>query len=104
ILILLLKPFKVGDYISSSSGVSGTVLEIDIFNTKLTTPQNQLVVVPNGEMSNSNITNYSHMGTRRTWFDIGVAYDTNLKEAKNIILGVISNSEFAHDEPAPQVV
>src|SRR5690606_13339041 len=65
ILILLLKPFRVGDFISSSSGISGTVNEIDIFNTKLTTPQNQLVVVPNGELSNSSITNFTQMGTRR---------------------------------------
>ncbi|MFD1770454.1 mechanosensitive ion channel family protein [Sphingobacterium suaedae] len=104
ILILLLKPFKVGDYISSSSGESGTVKEIDIFNTKLTTPQNQLVVVPNGELSNSSITNYTQMGTRRTWFDIGVAYGTDLRKAKEVLMDVIVENEFAYKDPAPQVV
>lgn len=104
ILILLLKPFRVGDYISSSSGVSGTIQVIDIFNTKLVTPQNQLVVVPNGELSNSSITNYTQMGTRRTWFDIGVSYDADLKQAKEILLEVIKNNEFAFEDPAPQVV
>lgn len=103
ILILLLKPFRVGDYISASSGISGTVREIDIFNTKLTTPQNQLVVVPNGQLSNSSITNYTLMGTRRTWFDIGVSYSADLKQAKEILYAVIAQNEFAFKEPAPQV-
>ncbi|QNL49806.1 mechanosensitive ion channel family protein [Olivibacter sp. SDN3] len=104
ILILLLKPFRVGDFITSESGVSGTVQEIDIFNTKLTTPQNQRVVVPNGNLSNSGITNFTHMGTRRTWFDIGVSYDTDLKQAKEILLDTIKNNEYAMENPAPQVV
>jgi len=104
VLILVLKPFRVGDFIESSSGVSGTVKEIDIFNTKLTTPQNQLVVVPNGELSNSSITNYTQMGTRRTWFNIGVSYSADLKQAKEILLTVIKTNEHAHPEPAPQVV
>lgn len=104
VLILTLKPFKVGDYISSSSGVSGTVKYIDIFNTKLHTPQNQLVVVPNGELSNSSITNFTELGTRRTWFDIGVSYNADLRKSKDILMDVISKNEFAMDEPAPQVV
>ncbi|PVH26939.1 mechanosensitive ion channel family protein [Sphingobacterium corticibacter] len=104
ILILLLRPFKVGDYISASSGISGTVREIDIFNTRLTTPQNQLVVVPNGQLSNSSITNYTQMGTRRTWFDIGVSYSADLKQAKNILYEVIGENEHAFIEPAPQVI
>jgi len=104
ILILLLKPFRVGDYISSSANVSGTVNEIDIFNTKLTTPQNQQVVVPNGVLSNSSITNFTQLGTRRTWFDIGVAYNSDLKQAKEILLDVAQKNEFAFKEPAPQVV
>lgn len=71
VLILLFKPFRVGDYISSSTGVDGTVKVIDIFNTKLVTPQNQMVVIPNGALSNSNITNYSEIGTRRTGLILG---------------------------------
>ncbi|GLB48577.1 mechanosensitive ion channel family protein [Neptunitalea lumnitzerae] len=104
VLILTLKPFKVGDYISSSSGVSGTVKYIDIFNTKLNTPQNQLVVVPNGELSNSSITNYTELGTRRTWFDIGVSYDADLRQTKEILMGVIKANQHAMDDPAPQVI
>lgn len=104
VLILVLKPFRVGDFIESSSGVSGTVKEIDIFNTKLNTPQNQLVVAPNGELSNSSVTNYTQMGTRRTWFNIGVSYSADLKRAKDILLTVIKKNEHAYSEPAPQVV
>lgn len=104
VLILVLKPFRIGDFIQSSSGVSGTVKEIDIFNTKLNTPQNQLVVVPNGDLSNSSITNYTQLGTRRTWFDIGVAYSTDLRQAKEILLEVVKNNEFAYADPAPQIV
>ncbi|WP_149527551.1 mechanosensitive ion channel family protein [Sphingobacterium hotanense] len=104
VLILLFKPFRVGDYISSSTGVDGTVKVIDIFNTKLVTPQNQLVVIPNGELSNSNITNYTELGTRRTWFDIGVSYEADLRKAKTILLDIINKNEHAFSDPAPDVV
>lgn len=104
VLILTLKPFKIGDYISTSTGLAGTVMLIDIFNTKLKTPQNQLVIVPNGNLSNSNITNYSELGTRRTWFDIGVSYNADLNQAKALILEVIKNNKFAFEDPAPQIM
>ncbi|KFF25157.1 mechanosensitive ion channel family protein [Chryseobacterium vrystaatense] len=104
ILILLLKPFKIGDFISASSGVSGTVNAIDVFHTRLITPQNQLIVIPNGEISNKSITNYTQLGTRRTWFDIGVSYNADLKQAKEILLSVINSNQYALKEPAPQVV
>ncbi|ASW75767.1 mechanosensitive ion channel protein [Chryseobacterium piperi] len=104
ILILLLKPFRIGDFISASSGVSGTVNAIDIFHTRLITPQNQLIVIPNGEISNKSITNYTQLGTRRTWFDIGVSYNADLKQAKDILMEVITNNQYALKDPAPQVV
>ena len=104
VLILILKPFRVGDFIESSSGISGTVVGIDIFNTKLATPQNQLVVAPNGELSNSSVTNYTQLGTRRTWFNIGVSYSSDLKQAKDILMDVIKNNEYAFSDPAPQVM
>ncbi|WBV54771.1 mechanosensitive ion channel family protein [Chryseobacterium daecheongense] len=104
ILILLLKPFKIGDFISASSGVSGTVNAIDVFHTRLITPQNQLIVIPNGEISNKSITNYTQLGTRKTWFDIGVSYNADLKQAKETLLDAIHQNEYALKEPAPQVV
>ncbi|GAB3366043.1 mechanosensitive ion channel [Arachidicoccus ginsenosidivorans] len=104
VIILTLKPFKVGDYIESANGQSGTVREIDIFATKLITPQNQLVIVPNGALSNASIINYSQMGSRRTWFDIGVSYAADLKQAKQILMDVVSSNKHAYKEPAPQIV
>ncbi|WP_211657574.1 mechanosensitive ion channel family protein [Parapedobacter composti] len=104
ILILTLKPFRVGDFIQSSNGESGTVKEIDIFATKLHTPQNQLVVVPNGSLSNSSITNFTQLGTRRTWFDIRVSYSADLRLAKQVLLEVIAKNEHAFTDPAPQIM
>ena len=104
ILILTLKPFKIGDYIESSTGISGTVLEIDIFNTRLNTPQNQMVFVPNGALSNSNITNYTQMGSRRTWFNIAISYDADLYKVKELLMDVANNDPVAFKEPAPQIV
>ncbi|MDR1859350.1 MAG: mechanosensitive ion channel family protein [Bacteroidales bacterium] len=104
ILILTLKPFRVGDVIDSSTGISGTVDEINIFSTILVTPQNQLVTVPNGALSNSNITNYTKKGTRRTWFNIGVTYSADLKKTKELLLQVIAANPMTLKEPAPQVV
>lgn len=104
ILILMLKPFKVGDFIEVKSGESGTVHEIDIFHTRLITPQNQMVVIPNGDVSNKSITNYTQLGTRRTWFNIGVSYNADLKETKEILLNVIKSNQYAFADPAPQVM
>ncbi|QIY92154.1 mechanosensitive ion channel family protein [Chryseobacterium gallinarum] len=104
ILILLLKPFKIGDFISTNSGVSGTVQSIDIFHTRLVTPQNHLIVIPNGVVSNNSITNFTQLGTRRTSLDIGVAYDADLKQTKEILMNVIKNNQYALAIPAPQVV
>lgn len=104
VLILVFRPFKVGDYIAASNGPEGTVASIDIFHTRLVTPQNQQIIVPNGELSNSNITNYSFFDTRRTWFDIKVSYDTDLNQAKKILLEVAKNHPSALKSPAPEVV
>lgn len=104
VLILAFKPFKVGDYISASNGVAGTVSVIDVFNTKLTTPQNQLVVVPNGELSNSSITNFTELKVRRTWFNIGVSYNTDLNKAKDLLLKTVEAHPFVLKDPAPAIV
>lgn len=103
ILILLFKPFKTGDYIATASGVEGTVKVIDLFHTRLVTPQNQMIVIPNGELSNGNITNYSAFDTRRTWFNIRIPYDANLQDAKNILLKVAERHPLAMKDPAPQI-
>lgn len=86
VLILLLKPFKVGDYImDSGSGKEGTVSKIDLFYTTLITPDNKMTVVPNGTLSNSSLTNVTAFDTRRVDFEVGISYDSDVSEAKHII-------------------
>src|SRR5690606_25042915 len=81
VLILLFKPFKVGDYIEAQ-GVNGTVKEITIFNTMLSTFGNQIVIVPNGQLSNGNIINYNMESERRDNFKVGIGYGSDIKKAK----------------------
>ena len=84
VLILLLKPFKVGDYIIQG-GNEGTVYEISIFYTKLNTVDNKVVVIPNGVLSNNTLTNVSHLAKRRVDIVVGISYDADIKQAKDII-------------------
>lgn len=92
VLILLLKPFKVGDFISAQ-GIDGTVKEISIFNTRLNTFGNQLAILPNGKLSNDNIINYSAEGIRREKLDFRISYSDNLKQAKDILLALVNEQE-----------
>ena len=101
-LIILFKPFKVGDTIEAQ-GVLATVLEIQIFVTKLITSNNQTIFIPNGTLSNGTIINYSMQGSRRADLTISISYETNLKEAKDIITTVLKNNQKILDSPAPEV-
>ncbi len=92
ILILLLKPFKRGDWISAQ-GLEGTVKEINIFNTKLSTFGNQVAIIPNGKLSNDNIVNYSAQGIRREKLSFGIGYEDSIKEAKEILLNLVNEQE-----------
>ncbi|SFB21609.1 small conductance mechanosensitive channel [Flavobacterium swingsii] len=102
ILIILFKPFEVGDSIEAQ-GVSGTVLEIQIFVTKLLTGNNQTIFIPNGSLSNGNIINHSLEGTRRADLSISVSYDADLKKTKEIIMTVLTQNEKILQEPASSV-
>ena len=84
IMILLFKPFKVGDFIEAQ-GQSGTVKEIQIFNTILTTPDNKIIIIPNGGLSTGITQNYSTEATRRVDWQFGIAYGDNYDKARNII-------------------
>lgn len=92
VLILLLKPFKVGDFISAQ-GIDGTVKDITIFNTKLTTFGNQLAILPNGKLSNDNIINYSTEGIRREKLSFGIGYDDDIKKAKDVLMDLVMEQE-----------
>ncbi len=102
VLILIFKPFKVGDFISAQ-GVDGTVTEISIFTTKLSTFGNQIAIVPNGQLSNNNIINYNAQDTRRDKITIGIGYGANIKEAKDILLQICAENETILKDPAPVV-
>lgn len=93
VLILLLKPFKVGDYIIAGNGNEGTVVEIQIFYTKLTTADNRLVVIPNGELSNSSMINASAMPKRRIDIPVGISYQADIRQAKEVLLGILEKDE-----------
>jgi small conductance mechanosensitive channel len=102
-LIILFKPFRVGDTIEAQN-VIGTVGEIQIFVTKLITGNNQTIFVPNGILSNGVITNYSLGKNRRANLLFNISYDTNIKKAKEIVMHVLENHPKVLKNPAPTVV
>lgn len=103
VLILILKPFKVGDWIEAK-GVSGSVKETSLFYTKLVTFGNQLAIIPNGQLTNDNIINFTVEGKRRDAITIGISYESNIKEAKEILLNLMMEQEDILKDPAPVVM
>lgn len=92
VMILMLKPYRVGDYISAQ-GQSGTVQEIMLFSTRLTTPDNQTIYIPNGSISTSIIDNYSAAQTRRVEWVIGISYGDDYDVAKQTILELLARDQ-----------
>lgn len=103
VLILVFKPFKVGDWISAQ-GVDGSVKEINIFYTKINTFGNQLAIVPNGQLSNDNVINYSAEETRKDNITVGIGYNSDIKKAKEILLQICKDQGDIKEDPEPQVV
>ena len=97
ILILLFKPFKIGDYIQSLDK-KGTVTEISVLQTVLLTPDMRTVILPNGNVFNNPIENYSKHGMRRVEIKIGIGYDDDFDKAKEILLEVFKNEPLILDE------
>lgn len=102
VMILLFKPFKVGDLIVSQ-GHLGTVKEIHIFVTILLTPENRTVILPNAAVSNNDIVNYTTQGTLRVDMTFGISYESNIKEAKDVLLKIMENHPKVLKDPAPFV-
>ena len=100
IMILIFRPFRVGDYIESA-GLSGTVKDISIFYTVLQTVDNKHITIPNGTLMNSSVTNYSAEKTRRLDIDFSVAYNSDIEKVKSIILEKTTEHEASLKEPAP---
>jgi len=101
-LIILFKPFKLGDTIEAQ-GVSGTVIDIQIFVTQLLTANNQVIFVPNGALSNGTITNFSKQTTRRSDLTIGISYDTDIKQARDLIMSILKSNDKVLKNPTPIV-
>ena len=95
ILILVLKPFVVGDYIiEDTHGNEGTVKEIQIFYTKLATIDNKTIVIPNGTRSNNSLTNVTAAEFRQLDLRVGISYEADLKKAKEVLLGIIEKDSY----------
>ena len=102
ILMMITRPFSTGDFITVD-GESGTVLKIDLIHTVLKTPDNRQVVIPNGQLVNKTVTDYSREDTRRVDVNFSISYDSDIEVAKAVIMDVIERSEQALSDPAPFV-
>ena len=104
VLILLLKPFKVGDYIiENDKGCEGIVISIDIFYTRLRTMDNRVVIIPNGNIMNHSLVNVTAEPHRIVTVEVGVAYDSDLKRVKELLAGVAKKSSYRVGDEQPQV-
>ena len=102
IIILFLRPFKVGDFIETSTH-TGTVEDIKLFYTHLLTPDNKQILIPNGTISNGSLTNYSAKETRRVDLTFGVSYDAEIVHVKRVISSIINRHELIIHDPEPFV-
>lgn len=103
VMILLFRPFKVGDFIEAQ-GVSGSVKEIQIFNTVITTPDNKVLLLPNGPVSTGIINNYSREPLRRVDFTFSISYGADFEKAKKVLLALVADDKRVLNEPAAPFV
>lgn len=102
VLIMIFKPFKIGDLVEAQ-GEIGVVKEIEVFTTKLTGLSNKEIIIPNASLSNGNIVNYSTEGTRRVDLVVGVSYDADIKQTKEVLMEVLTSNDKVLKDPAPAV-
>ncbi|PLX68605.1 MAG: mechanosensitive ion channel protein MscS [Denitrovibrio sp.] len=102
VMIILFKPFVIGDFVETA-GTAGIVEEIGIFTVKMRTPDNKQIIAPNSSVIGGNITNYSTKPTRRVDITVGVGYDADIKQTKNVLTGVIASNGKILNDPAPLV-
>lgn len=103
VIILVFKPYKVGDFIETQ-GYLGTVKEILIFHTTLQTPDNKIIIIPNGNLSNGSLVNFSKEETRRVDFTFGIAYGESVEKARKLILDIFKEDERILVQPAEPFV
>lgn len=92
-LLLILKPFSVGDYVRDGLGNEGTVTAVDVFYTQLTTPDNKIIVLPNGALANGCITNFTKCRMRRIDISVSIAYQADIAQAKEVLFRVLEQEE-----------
>ena len=102
LLIIMFKPFRVGDFIEAQ-GVSGTVKQIQVFNTQINSDNNQAIFIPNGILSNGTVINYSKEPNRRANLKITVATDNDLEKVNRLLLQILQNNPKVLKNPAPAV-
>jgi len=100
VIILLLKPYKVGDYVETQ-GYTGTIKEIQIFHTKMLTVDNKTIIIPNGPLSTGSLTNYSMEPVRRVDLTIGISYGNSYEKAKEVLGQMIKEDTRVLNDPAP---
>lgn len=98
VLIVVLRPFKAGDFIEAG-GCMGSVQEVKIFSTTLKTPDNKVVIIPNAAITNGAITNFSAESTRRIDLVVGVSYDADIRQAKDVLTQIVENESRILKEP-----
>ncbi|MEJ2383626.1 MAG: mechanosensitive ion channel [Xanthomonadales bacterium] len=102
VMLVLFRPFKKGDFVEAG-GVSGTVDEVRIFSTALTTPDNKQIIIPNGQIGADSITNYSANDQRRVDLVFGVSYDDDLKVARKVLTELCANHPLVLEDPATKI-
>lgn len=101
-LLLILQPFKAGDYVEAA-GTAGMVEKIGIFTTTMRSPDNKEVIIPNGAIYSGNIINYSARATRRVDMVFGISYGDDIQKAKQIMLAAVTSDERVLNDPEPNV-
>ncbi len=101
-MLILFRPFRVGDYVEAG-GVAGVIEEIQIFSTKMRSPDNKEITVPNGQIIGGTITNYSAKETRRVDLVIGVSYNDDLKKVRAVLEDILAKDERVLKDPEPTI-
>ena len=102
VMILLLRPYRIGDYVEAQ-GQAGTIKEISLFNTVITTVDNKIIYVPNSTISTGIINNYSQAATRRVDWNITISYGDDVEVARRVLLQIMSEDKRVKQDPAPVV-
>ncbi|MEG1556619.1 MAG: mechanosensitive ion channel, partial [Bacteroidales bacterium] len=103
VIVLILKPYRVGDYIEQGS-INGTVKSIQIFNTILATPDNKIIIVPNTKLATDTLINYSQSDHRRVDVSIGISYGSSVDKAREVMLAIAKEHPYVLQEPEVPVV